>query len=852
MSTEQNDKNKDFSDVDPIVSETLDSALEQLHLDDLEEPTAPISSSRESTNHSAERGYTSFSGAPPSHMYPHPQMVGMGFIPYSQMMPVPPHSGYFPPPEFRESGMNMVNSPPNASGPIMFNNSNDTSVFAAPSAATFANVSLNGDRSAITPSDPLWHASDVTGQAVIDPVSSSAIEDSSFLEEVLPPKIPGGATITFRRQTFHALSPSDLINNTGNNQAIPHVSAVAANSAATRNMVQNERIESTVSGNGGGTRTQSISMEKTEGHPMFGSSDGIEKQEVSLKSSDEKQRSKDATNNTYAAAYPYGGPLLQPNPVLSGNHPPGSAPAYGIPSPFHGPYGFASPFQSFSPALGNPNSPIHGHSSMAIPHPPLQGAAGGDAAANNALTSDPNSRNQGRVGLPGEQTLSHLQQHQMSQHQQGGTPPPWMYGNSPYGMVPHPHAVPQGHPHGMHPNNNQQANSNVNHTNRRGQSHNSGNRGGRSGNYGSGKHKHNKNTSHQYYQNNGNYGDNASRQRKMEDVSRYSNASLDQFIGNIYSLCKDQHGCRFLQKQLEELGPEAADVIFGETKEHIVELMTDSFGNYLVQKLLERVTVQQRVTLAEIAAPHFVYVASNPHGTRALQKLVECVETDEEAKIVVDSSKPFIVELSKDLNGNHIVQKCLQKLEPKDVQYIFDAACEHCTDIATHRHGCCVLQRCLDHGTKEQRQALCTELLTHVDYLTLDPFGNYVVQYIITKESEKGTYDYTYKIVKLLKAKITELSLHKFGSNVIEKILRTPVVSEIMILELLNHGGESDIQALLNDGYGNYVLQTILDVSHENNELLYKRLLDIVRPLLIGPIRNTPHGRRIMGILQMD
>ena len=185
------------------------------------------------------------------------------------------------------------------------------------------------------------------------------------------------------------------------------------------------------------------------------------------------------------------------------------------------------------------------------------------------------------------------------------------------------------------------------------------------------------------------------------------------------------------------------------------------------------------------------------------------------------------MELSKDLNGNHIVQKCLQKLQPKDVQFIFDAACQHCTEIATHRHGCCVLQRCLDHGSKAQCQALCNILLKHVDHLTLDPFGNYVVQYIITKEVEQDSYDYTYKVVHLLKPKVVELSLHKFGSNVIEKIIRTRVVSETMIMEILNNRGDTDVPALLNDGYGNYVLQTALDVSHENNEYLYKRLSDI-------------------------
>ena len=48
--------------------------------------------------------------------------------------------------------------------------------------------------------------------------------------------------------------------------------------------------------------------------------------------------------------------------------------------------------------------------------------------------------------------------------------------------------------------------------------------------------------------------------------------------------------------------------------------------------------------------------------------------------------------LIKDLNGNHVVQRCLQRLGPEDSQFIYDAAGEHCVEVASHRHGCCVLQ----------------------------------------------------------------------------------------------------------------------------------------------------------------
>ena len=52
--------------------------------------------------------------------------------------------------------------------------------------------------------------------------------------------------------------------------------------------------------------------------------------------------------------------------------------------------------------------------------------------------------------------------------------------------------------------------------------------------------------------------------------------SIDQVVGQIYSLCKDQHGCRFLQKKLEDNNPAVTELIFNETYPHFDELMTGS------------------------------------------------------------------------------------------------------------------------------------------------------------------------------------------------------------------------------------------------------------------------------------
>ena len=85
-----------------------------------------------------------------------------------------------------------------------------------------------------------------------------------------------------------------------------------------------------------------------------------------------------------------------------------------------------------------------------------------------------------------------------------------------------------------------------------------------------------------------------------------------------------------------------------------------------------------------------------------------------------------VVVLIKDLNGNHVIQKCLNKLAPEDNQFIYNAVAANCVEVATHRHGCCVLQRCIDHASEHQRVQLVNEITYNALTLVQDPYGNYV------------------------------------------------------------------------------------------------------------------------------
>ncbi|KAI8878276.1 ARM repeat-containing protein [Backusella circina FSU 941] len=324
--------------------------------------------------------------------------------------------------------------------------------------------------------------------------------------------------------------------------------------------------------------------------------------------------------------------------------------------------------------------------------------------------------------------------------------------------------------------------------------------------------------------------------------NRFAGAKLEDYKGKLYELCKDQNGCRFLQKKLEE--PSAnVTTICEEIHIHFVELMTDPFGNYLCQKLLERCDDPQRTVIVDIIAPEFLKICLNMHGTRAVQKLIEFLSTKRQIQAVIAALHPSVVALIKDLNGNHVIQKCLHKLSAEHNQFIYDTVSEHCIEVATHRHGCCVLQRCIDHATEQQKTQLVKVITEHALPLVQDPFGNYVVQYVLDLNDAK----YSDGLVRRFIEPVRELSVQKFSSNVIEKCIRVsePDTKRLLIAGLTN---QPNMEKLLRDSFANYVIQTCLDYAEQDQRI---KLIDCIRPLL-PCIRNTPYGKRIYSKIQRD
>lgn len=182
---------------------------------------------------------------------------------------------------------------------------------------------------------------------------------------------------------------------------------------------------------------------------------------------------------------------------------------------------------------------------------------------------------------------------------------------------------------------------------------------------------------------------------------------IEKLLNNIGDAIRDQGSCRYLQKRLEEGDEEFTRRIFGRLIPAMKTHMSDPFGNYLCQKLFDRCS---RVQLSEVigkVSEHVVELATNLHGTRAIQKVIEKSVGDSELlQKVVGMLKSHVAEMVTDNNGNHVLQLCLTSIKSPHNDFIYSEVAHSCLKVATHKHGCCVLQKCIDYATKKQRVVL--------------------------------------------------------------------------------------------------------------------------------------------------
>ncbi|KAA6388025.1 MAG: putative pumilio RNA-binding family protein [Streblomastix strix] len=359
--------------------------------------------------------------------------------------------------------------------------------------------------------------------------------------------------------------------------------------------------------------------------------------------------------------------------------------------------------------------------------------------------------------------------------------------------------------------------------------------------------------------------------QKLHTQGLSNSIRLNDVVGHAIAFSCDQAGSRFLQQKFDEATPQERHGLFVELTAHtetLRRLIRNAFANYVVQKLCEGSDSTDKEQLGEIVLTDVLQMAEDTFGCRVVQRCLECVSTNLRIRIA-RILFPHTLRCISSQNANHVLQRCIEncaiyateqsgKQGENEGYQLLDVVINSILDhgallIATHVYGCRVLQRLLERGTAAQRTKIAENLLPHTNELSTNQYGNYVVQHLM----ERGDKDTRKQLLQIIKGRFFNMSLHKFASNVVEKCIeysteedRNTIASEI-ILNRTNMdidtslGDYNDINAktlsqlppqahsiftLLNDQFGNYVVQTLIEfVSLQIRQLI----LDKARPLMV-------------------
>ena len=288
---------------------------------------------------------------------------------------------------------------------------------------------------------------------------------------------------------------------------------------------------------------------------------------------------------------------------------------------------------------------------------------------------------------------------------------------------------------------------------------------------------------------------------------------------NLKFMLKDQKNSKYLQKKIEEKSPEFLYKLYEQMKNNLFDIMTDQYGNYVIQKFVDncdKILISKMLKkLSYNSNNKSLYeISINNYGTRPLQKMLENLSsnmTQQDINIILNLAKGNVLNLIKDINGNRVIQSIIQNIKNKEVlSPLYKEMNESLLEIIKTKSGCCVFSKVLNNIIESDLNVMVDTIVNNINQVINDEFGNFSLKRIIKLNNE----NYNEKIFNNIKDNIFQLSCQKYSSNVIEACIdNTTSVKKKAILKLIEN--ENNIQDLILDQFGNYIIQNALQNAEE-------------------------------------
>jgi len=211
---------------------------------------------------------------------------------------------------------------------------------------------------------------------------------------------------------------------------------------------------------------------------------------------------------------------------------------------------------------------------------------------------------------------------------------------------------------------------------------------------------------------------------------------------------------------------------------------------------------------------YVVEFSGDQHGSRFIQQKLETASVYEK-EMIFKEILPNSLNLMVDVFGNYVIQKFFEHGTASQRHQLGEKLFGNVLQLSLQIYGCRVIQKALEVISVQQKAQLVQELGDHVMKCVRDQNGNHVIQKCI----ECVPANLIQFIVDSFSGKVFELSTHPYGCRVIQRILEhcTDAQSGTQQASILQELLDCAV-GLVQDQYGNYVIQHVLVNGHQKHK----------------------------------
>jgi len=289
----------------------------------------------------------------------------------------------------------------------------------------------------------------------------------------------------------------------------------------------------------------------------------------------------------------------------------------------------------------------------------------------------------------------------------------------------------------------------------------------------------------------------------------------------------------FIREHLCEASEADLEEVRNRVRADVRALASDASGHHVFLHLLESAGPQQKQVLIEGLFTNFTVLACDISGCRVLQRALEVATRDQQV-LLANGLQGQLLRCAEHQHANFVVQKCIEQMGASSLGFVLQEIQGHVKRLAQHEYGCRVLQRLFEFWSIDALRGILDEVQANASDLSANKFGNYVVQQVL----QHGTWKDQQTIITRIASNLSAFSKNKFSSRVVEKCLET-VHSPERAYELCNarqalisalleegQGPEPLMIELINDQFGNYVVQQAIRSCENHEDLEHWQLLN--------------------------